>query len=120
MTGRKRRPPDPRRQFVNSISEASLQNTVVDLAQRLQYWVWHDTDSRKNKAGLPDLILIRPPRVIFAELKRQSGRMRTAQIAVLGLLAACPGVESYVWRPDDLEEIKRVLQPREKPGARPV
>ena len=112
---RRRRVPDPRKVYLDSIPEAALQNTVVELGRRLNYWVWHDSDSRKNKAGLPDLIMIRPPRVIFAELKRQSGRLRTAQAAVLGLLHACPGVEVYLWKPEHLEEIKRILLPRDGP-----
>ncbi len=76
------------------------------------WWVWHDNDSRRNRGGLPDLILIRPPRVIFAELKKHDGRVRSAQQKVLGLLADCPDVESYLWRPDDFEAIEQTLARR--------
>ena len=83
------------------VTEAQWQNTVVEAAQLLGWWVFHDHDSRKNQAGFPDLVLIRPPRVMFLELKRETGKLTTAQGEVLGLLEDCPGVESRVARPSN-------------------
>ena len=94
------------------ITESSFQDKVIQTAELGGWWVWHDTDSRRNRAGLPDLIMIRPPRVIFAELKKHDGRVRRSQQTVLGLLADCPDVESYLWRPDDFEAIERILARR--------
>ena len=83
------------------VTEAQWQNTVVEAAQLLGWWVFHDHDSRKNQAGFPDLVLIRPPRVMFLELKRETGKLTTAQGEVLGLREDCPGVEVEVARPSN-------------------
>ena len=83
------------------VTEAQWQQTVVDAAELFGWWVFHDHDSRRNQAGFPDLCLIRPPRVLFLELKRQTGKVTRAQEEVLGMLAACPGVEERVARPSD-------------------
>jgi hypothetical protein len=88
-------------QLSGVVTEKQWQNTVVELAEWLGWWVFHDHDSRRNQAGFPDLCLVRPPRVAFVELKRESGRLTPTQTEVLGLLEACPGVETMVARPSD-------------------
>jgi hypothetical protein len=60
-------------------------------------------------AGYPDLTLVRPPRVVFAEMKSQTGRLSETQREWLADLAACPGIESYVWRPNDWFSIETIL-----------
>ncbi len=97
-------------------SEAEFQASVVEFAETAGWWVWHDRDSRGNLAGLPDLILVRPPRVMFIELKKESGRVSAVQRAVLRMFDQCPGVETCLWRPSDWPEIARSLQ---SPGRRP-
>lgn len=96
------------------VSEAEFQARVVAFAESRRWWCWHDTDSRKNRAGLPDLIMIRGGVLVFAELKSKGGRVRPAQAVVLGLLrvvAAASGgaVRVFTWRPADWAEIERVL-----------
>lgn len=89
-------------------TEARFQAAVMDLARWRKWRVWHDHDSRRNAAGLPDLLLVRGDRLIFAELKSRRGRVRPAQrewLAALGQTAA----EVRVWRPTDWDEIVRVL-----------
>lgn len=84
-----------------AMSEAALQRAVVDLAVTLG-WLWHHTgDSRRSTPGLPDLILVRPPRVLFVELKSAKGRPRPVQLEWLCALADCPGVDAYIWWPGD-------------------
>lgn len=93
-----------------SISEAAFQRQVTDLAA-LFSWEWfHDFDSRRNSAGFPDLVLVRGGRLVFAELKTQAGVVRPDQRRWLRHLAGVDGVETYVWRPDDLAEIQGVLR----------
>jgi hypothetical protein len=87
------------------VTEKQWQQTVVDAAQLLGWWTYHPHDSRRSTPGFPDLLLIRPPRVVFLELKRETGRLTPAQREVLGLLAGCPGVESHVARPSDWPEV---------------
>ena len=100
------------------------------MAQVIQYatlrgWVaWHDRannaprackrckarlDIPRNDPGFPDLILVRRPRVVWAELKAERGRLSTDQRDWLRELAAA-GQEVFVWRPSDFEEIQRVLK----------
>jgi hypothetical protein len=104
-----------RERLLRSISEASLHNTVTNIAEALGWWVWHDYDSRRNRGGFPDLFMIRPPRVVFAELKKENEQLRPDQVKVKALLERCPGVEIYLWRPSHLEELKRVLMARTPP-----
>jgi hypothetical protein len=92
------------------VTEADFQATVVDAAELFGWWVFHDHDSRRNTAGFPDLVLIRPPEVVFIELKREKGRVTTAQAGVLDMLGRCSGVDAYLWRPSDWAEIVERLQ----------
>jgi hypothetical protein len=80
------------------MTEIQLQQSVEELAGLLGWWAWHDRDSRRNKAGLPDLLLVRGSRVLWRELKTQSGRVRPEQRQVLAMLTAA-GQDAGVWRP---------------------
>ena len=62
----------------------------------------------RNPAGLPDLILVRRPRVVWAELKSENGTTTEEQQAWLDELAAC-GQHVYVWYPSSWREIEAVL-----------
>lgn len=83
------------------VPERDFQATVVDLAVLKGWRAWHDNDSRRNAAGLPDLILLRPPRLLFVELKTERGRIQPEQQQWIDELGRCPGVEVHLWRPGD-------------------
>ena len=92
------------------VTEADLREQIRDLC-KLFGWKFHFTwSSIHSPRGMLDLILCRPPRLIVAELKREDGKVTAAQQEWLDLLRQCPGVESYVWRPGDIEEIAAVLR----------
>jgi VRR-NUC domain len=78
------------------VPEKQWQATVVDAARLLGWKVFHPYDSRRSEPGWPDLTLVRPPRLVFVELKVH-GRLTGAQRRWLSLLAAC-GAEAYLWR----------------------
>ena len=59
--------------------------------------------------GWPDLILARPPRLIAAECKSDTGKVDEEQARILDLLGRC-GIEVYVWRPKDLDTIAGILR----------
>lgn len=101
---------EARRALNASTSERAFQASVVDLAELRHWRVWHDQDSRRNAAGMPDLILLRPPRLLFVELKTDRGRLRPEQREWLDELGRCPGVEVHVWRPGDWPTIEEVLR----------
>lgn len=68
--------------------------------------------------GFPDLVLVRPPRLIVAESKRDGEKPTPEQEWWLDLFERIPGVEVYVWRPKQWDEIQRILQMR--PGPAPL
>ena len=92
------------------ISEADLTSAFLQLADLYQWHLrYHTLDSRRNAAGFPDWVIIRPPRVLFVELKSSTGRVSPEQKFFHDQLAQCPGVETYIWRPQDRDEMERVL-----------
>lgn len=91
-------------------TEAEFQQQVVQLARLCGWAVFHPWLSVKSSPGWPDLALCRTGRLIFAELKSEKGQVTVAQQLWLDLLGSVDGIEVYVWRPSDFEEISRVLQ----------
>lgn len=89
-------------------SEAEWQSFVTDYAKVKDWWVYHTLRSKGSQAGFPDLVLIRPPRLIFVELKREGGKLSPVQRLVLQMLEACHQ-EVYVWRPSDRDLVIRKL-----------
>jgi hypothetical protein len=91
------------------MTEARWQAQVLTLARMFGWRTYHVFDSRRSVAGFPDLVLVRRPRVIFAELKAPRGRLTVDQKGWLAELRECT-VETYVWRPDDLDRVMEVLR----------
>ena len=104
------------------ITEKDFQATVIDLARTYGWIVGFTHDARKSEPGEPDLRMVRPPRVIFAELKTVKGKLTKGRFNASGrrwlpgqdewgdALTSCPGIEYYLWRPDGLDgEIERIL-----------
>lgn len=96
------------RELVGDESEAHFQQRVVRLAEVLGWKPFHVYDAINSAPGFPDLMLRRPPRLLFAELKSEHGRVRPQQRAFLADLRAC-GQETYEWRPSNWDQIKQVL-----------
>jgi hypothetical protein len=99
-------------------SERSFQDAVTAYA-RLTGWRYaHHRAARTvhgwrtpvtGDIGVPDLLLARRGRLVFAELKRQGGRLRPEQREWLDALSLTPA-EVYVWTPADWPTIERVLR----------
>lgn len=92
------------------ITERDFQRQVMDLAGILGWTIYHPMLSKWSERGWPDLAMVRPPRLILAELKRESGRTSIHQDRWLALLRDCPGIEVYLWRPSDLDTIAEALR----------
>jgi len=95
------------------VTEAAFQRAVLDLAAWHGYTlVFHDNDPRRNRRGFPDLVLLRERdgRLLFAELKSATGKVRPEQARWLAALQY-GGALAFLWRPADLEDgtIGRVL-----------
>lgn len=100
-----------------SMTELELQAAVTDLLD-LFGWMWqHQRPARTQHGwttavegwvGFPDLIAVRGTRMLAIELKSAKGRVSAAQQAWLTALAET-GVETFVWRPRDLDDIPRIV-----------
>ena len=106
-----------------ALSEKRWQAQVVSLATALGWRVRHDAATNaprrcsacgevrrlpRNAPGALDLILIRRPRIVWAELKTDDGKLTPEQEREIDDLRAC-GQEVWVWRPGDLDSIAKVL-----------
>ena len=96
-----------------SMSEAELQQNIIDLARVLGYKaahfrgvrvqrkdgsVYYQTPVQADGAGFPDLVLAKEGRTIYVECKSEHGQVSPEQAEWLGVLA---GLQVYVWRPED-------------------
>lgn len=105
-------------------SEASFQDTIIDLMRKLGYEVYHTHDSRHSPKGFPDIIGIKPlydthgkevggKGVVF-ECKVPKGKEKPEDMLTpeqrmwLGLFHLM-GFLSYCVGPEDWEEIEEVL-----------
>jgi hypothetical protein len=107
-------------------SEAHFQRQVLQLAGFYGWLAYHTHDSRRSQPGFPDLVLVRGPELIFAELKTDAGRLKRAQeewVAALervssairgagltvdvspDVMPVIPAVDVYVWRPADFDDL---------------
>jgi hypothetical protein len=117
------------------LSEAQFSGLVVEVA-KLGHWPlrYHTLRSKGSKSGFPDWVFARVsplPRIVFAELKSESGQVRPAQAEwlhglaeIAELLALTCGIdhppfpiEVHVWRPSDWPNVVETLtgkRPREE------
>ena len=91
------------------VSERDWQATVVQLAKLRGWRHYHTHDSRRSAPGFPDLVLVRGERVIFAELKTDTGRVSVAQREWLDALRLTPA-EVAIWRPRDWDDVQACLE----------
>ena len=95
------------------ISEKAFESQVKGLAKLFGYLYYHTWRSFHSPAGFPDCVFVRlepTPRLVFAELKSEKGKVSPAQQEWLDLLGECPGVEIFLWRPSDFDEIVECLR----------
>ena len=131
-------PTDGMRATASRLSEYRYQWRIVQYAILAGWDVWHDSATNaplscrscarlslrsrfacpscgrpsaeiRNPKGKLDLELVRPPRVVFAEVKAEGGRLTDEQSARIARLRECPGVEVYTWWPRDWPEVVRIL-----------
>jgi len=97
------------------VTEAEFQRIVIDMAHLFGWRVAHFRPARTARGwrtpvaadgkGFPDLVLAKAGRVIFAELKTDTGRLSDDQQAWRDALP-----DAVVWRPRDLDEIEFALR----------
>lgn len=99
--------------LINQVPEKDFQESVCHAARLYGWKIYSVPDSRRaSLAGYPDLTMwhTSKERLIFAELKREKGRVSLAQDTVLEELRQLPQVEVYVWRPSMWNEIVMILR----------
>jgi len=94
---------------LSDVTERIWMGQVREIAKVLGWLVYHTYSSKRSPHGFPDVVLVRPPRVIFAELKRESGKLTIEQETWAEELSQCPGVEYYLWRPSQLQDVGDAL-----------
>lgn len=92
-------------------TEAQFQQAIIDLARALGWRVFHPFDSRRSDPGFPDLTMARSERLLFAELKTETGKVSPTQREWLEAIVAT-GNEIRIWRPSDWAGIERELRRR--------
>ena len=129
--------------MAKGISETAFASQVEDLL-KIFHWRW--THFRpawsakgyrtpiKGYKGFPDYVAVRPPRLLFTELKSDKTKTSPEQNEWLDDLKECvkqitiapiekgkipareaelslfPSFEVYLWRPDMIEEVTRILR----------
>jgi hypothetical protein len=114
-----------------AIREKDLREQIRSLVKIYGWRMAFTQYSLRSPKGFPDLVLVRPPRIIFAELKSLIGKTTPEQDAWLAdleavasevrfikgqaeefhaALSARPLVEVHIWRPADIEKIAEVLR----------
>ncbi len=102
-----------------TITEIQFLGQIIDLAHLCGWRVQHQRPAWTNKgyrtpiqgdAGFPDLVLVRPPRCLFVELKSDKGKLSPEQERWLRELSACLGIQVCIWRPSDFDKIVEILR----------
>lgn len=116
------------------MTEADYLDNVIELATTLGYLVHHDRPARtahgwrtpiSGHPGFPDLVMARRGRIVFGELKGDTGTTSTGQDEWLEALAGQPielgesltfdaSVTVGLWTPGDLEDVAAALTTRQK------
>lgn len=89
------------------IGEKEFQAKVIEYAESRGFLCYHTFDSRRSKAGFPDLVCVRE-RAVWIELKAESGTLSKAQREWRDALKRA-GAEWWEFRPSDWETIKEEL-----------
>ena len=103
------------------LTEAQVQASVIVAARELGWLVYHTKNSKQSEPGFPDLVAVKAPRVIFMELKDETGtlskpewnkaktRLLPGQTTWAEAFAACPGVEYMLVRPSNVQQVYESL-----------
>lgn len=83
------------------MTEKELDGQIRLIARDLGLLLYHTFDSRRSRAGFPDLVVAGPHGVLFRELKADRGILSKAQ-KQWGVTLTQGGADYNVWWPADL------------------
>ena len=91
-----------RAMIAKSMSEATLQTNVEQIAREFGWLFYHTHDSRRSQAGFPDVVFLHPKtgRLIVRELKDMRRKPTAEQEKWLAAFTVA-GVDAGIWRPID-------------------
>lgn len=89
------------------MTEKQFQSQVIAIAKQFGWAAYHTYDSRRSEPGFPDLVLVKD-RVLFRELKTDTGRISEAQKLWESMLLKA-GADFKIWRPKDIDAITEEL-----------
>jgi len=109
-----------------NISEKEFTRTLIEYAEWRGWLVYHVFEqkhyAKRSSRGFPDLVMVKNGKLIFAELKSETGKLTEHQEKWRQELkevcyqswhddAMRPKfpVEFFVWKPSDWDEIERTL-----------
>ena len=92
----------PQHQAVLNWTEEELQTNTIHAAEQFGWSAYHTYDSRRSRAGFPDLVLWHPrqKRFLLRELKTEQGVLSADQKTTIRTMLAA-GADVAVWRPRD-------------------
>lgn len=94
----------PAERLLRAIPEGDLQDQCRQVAELLDAPYFHDEDSRRNYAGLPDTLIVIPPVLALWELKSETGRLSPEQERWGAGLQACSVLDYRIVRPSNIGE----------------
>lgn len=92
------------------MTEKHLQENIIRAAKLHGWRVWFTWKSFHSPKGEFDLRMVRPPRYIVMEAKKEKGRLTPEQRESYQMLKQCPGIETYVVRPSDFDSVLEILK----------
>lgn len=87
--------------MAKAMTEDELMGSITQMLDAYRIPWHHETDSRRSKAGFPDLCIF-GRRIVFWELKTQRGRVTPEQNALLSRIVRAENGSARVVRPMDL------------------
>jgi len=111
-----RQPPLLARLMNRNLSEAAWQKEVEETLTFFGYWWYHPSPNvivcpkcrwkifRGVRKGMPDILAIKPPHILWLELKDERGQLKPEQTEVGQMLLACGQTWRHA-RPRDREQL---------------
>jgi len=91
------------------VTEKQWLQHVRTLAHTQGWRTYHPLRSQGSEAGWVDLVCLRPPVLVLAELKTDHGRLTAAQRQWLEGLQQVTTIATHLWRPEHWDQVVQVL-----------
>ncbi len=95
-----------------SLSEEDWQQQIITCARANGWLAYHTYMSKHSAEGFPDLVLVKPPRIIFWECKTERKRSQPSpeQEEWIRRLKLCRQIYADFVRPHHWDDIEKALR----------